>query len=337
MGPVNTVTKSASEHGLGYDGAPIGKTQIHVKGKPVSVASVQLDSRTVIRADKWLRIATLHDEDLIEGETVSEPASFVERLKSTGLNADVFTFAQKVPDTTPRYTYHLEWDNLAVIPITSFADWWENRVEPSVRRAVRKATKAGVVTKVAEFDDEFVRGIVSINNETPLRQGKAFWHFQKSFEAVKQENSTYRDRNTFLGAYFDNELIGFIRLTYVDNTASIIQILSKTKYFDKRPANALVAKAVEVCVQRGIAHLVYCNYVYNDPKSSLTEFKRRNGFEKVLVPRYYIPLTFKGKAALRMGLHRRLVERIPKPMLTQLLRIRSFWSTRKVKTVEGGL
>jgi len=44
---------------------------------------------------------------------------------------------------------------------------------------------------------------------------------------------------------------------------------------------------------------MYCNYIYNDPKSSLTEFKRRNGFEQVLLPRYYIPLTLKGKIALR--------------------------------------
>ena len=49
---------------------------------------------------------------------------------------------------------------------------------------------------------------------------------------------------------------------------------------------------------------MYCNYVYNDPNSSLTEFKRRNGFEKVLLPRYYIPLTLKGKLAQRCQFHR---------------------------------
>ena len=38
----------------------------------------------------------------------------------------------------------------------------------SVRRAVRKAAKAGVIVKLAEFDDAFVKGIVNINNETPI-------------------------------------------------------------------------------------------------------------------------------------------------------------------------
>ncbi len=312
----------------------IDHTAIHVKGKAVSVPSVQIDGRTVIATGKWLRTAILQDEDLLEGETVADPSSFMLRLKETRLNADIFTFAQKLPATTPKYTYHMEWDNLAVIPIVTFSDWWEKRVEPSVRRAVRKATKAGVQVKLAEFDDTFVKGIVDIYNETPIRQGKPFWHFQKSFDAAKRENSTYAERNVFLGAYWQDKLVGFIRMTCVDRSANIIQLLSMMSHFDKRPANALVAKAVEICEKRGISYLVYCNYVYNDPNSSLTEFKRRNGFEKMLVPRYYVPLTLKGKIALRLGFHRGITQRIPRPLLKQLLKIRSLWYSRKLETIQ---
>jgi len=82
---------------------------------------------------------------------------------------------------------------------------------------------------------------------------------------------------------------------------------------------------------------MYCNYIYNDPKSSLTEFKRRNGFEQVLLPRYYIPLTLKGKIALRLGLHRGLVQRIPKAVLSQLLKIRNSWYGRRLKDVKESL
>ena len=61
---------------------------------------------------------------------------------------------------------------------------------------------------------------------------------------------------------------------------------------DKRPANALIAKMVEVCEAKGISHLIYGLYNYgNKRNSSLLEFKIRNGFEEFLVPRYYIPLT----------------------------------------------
>lgn len=317
--------------------APVVPTEIRIKGETRFVPSVMIYDRTVITRGRWLKIAAVQDEDLIEGDVVVDPAGFVARLKETELNADVFTFAQSIPNTNPRYSYHIEWDNLAVIPITTFADWWDKQAEPSVRRAVRKAGKAGVSVRLARFDDAFVQGIVHINNETPVRQGRPFWHYGKSVESVRRENSTYAERNIFLGAYFEDELIGFIRITYKDRVANIVQILSMIKHYDKRPANALIAKAVEICSQRELTHLVYYSYVYNDPKSSLTEFKRRNGFQKVLLPRYYISLTTKGTIALKCGLHHSLVKRIPQPLLTALLKFRTQWNARRLKAAEANL
>ena len=125
-----------------------------------------------------------------------------------------------------------------------------------------------------------------------------------------------------------------MRITAVDRVASVIQLLSMMKHLDKRPTNALIAKAVEVCEQKGMSHLMYCNYVYNDPKSSLTEFKRRNGFEQALVPRYYIPLSRKGKIALKWGFHRGLVKQLPKSLVEQLLRARNLWNARKLKAIK---
>jgi hypothetical protein len=312
-------------------------TEIRVKGRAVRVPSARIETRTVLATGKWLRMASIQDEELVQGETVVHPEAFVSQLKESRLKADIFTFAQKLPSTTPKHAYHYEWDNLAVIPITRFAEWWEKRAESSVRRAVRKATKSGVVVKLADFDDAFVRGIVSINDETPFRQGRAFWHFRKSFDDVKRENSTYPGRNAFLGAYLKDELIGFIRMIYTDKVASIVQLLSKVEHYDKRPANALIAKALEICEQEGMSYLMYCNYIYNDPNSSLTEFKRRNGFEQLFLPRYYIPLTLKGKIALRLGLHRGIVQRIPKPVLIRLLRVRSLWYQRKLEAGKAAL
>src|SRR6266702_3588302 len=154
------------------------QTEIRVKGKSVRVPSAEIEGRTVITSGKWLKMATARDEDLIEGETLTNPESFVSQLKQSGLKADIFTFGQRLPECTPKHAYHMDWENLAVIPITTYKDWWDNRAESSVRRAVRKATKSGLVVKRAEFDDEFVNGIVSINDETPVRQGKAFWHYK---------------------------------------------------------------------------------------------------------------------------------------------------------------
>jgi len=303
----------------------IGLIAVGVKGASVLVPSVQIDGRTLITTGRWLKTVCVQDEDLLEHETVADPQSFIERLRAAQLSADLFTFAQRLHETTARYSYHLEWDNFAVIPITTYKDWWEKLIEPSVRRAVRKAAKSGIVVKSVEFDDAFVRGIVDINNETPVRQGKPFWHFHKSFEVVRAEHSTYADRNAFLGAYYNDELVGYIRITYVGRSAHIIQILSKVRHLDKRPTNALLAKAVELCEVMKMSRLVYCNYVYKDPNSSLTEFKKRNGFEKMLVPRYYIPLTTKGKVALSLRLHRGLMHAMPQSLVAKAVKLRNRW------------
>ena len=307
---------------------------IYVQGKVVRVPSVRLEDKSVVKVGRWLETAVVHDEELIEAETTADPESFVSQLKRAGLKADLFTFCQRLPHSEPRYGYHLEWDNFAVIPITTYQDWWKNRVESSVQRAVRKAAKLGVEVRQVEFNDKLLKGIVTINNDSPIRQGREFWHFQKSLEDVRREHLTYADRNIFLGAYYKGELIGYIRMVSINKVASIIQLLTMVKHYDKRSANALIAKAVELCEQKGMTHLVYCNYVYKDPKSSLTEFKRRSGFEQLLLPRYYIPLTLKGRIALRLGLHRGLVRQIPEPMIHLLLRLRNLWYGRRLKAIK---
>ena len=311
-----------------------GQIENRIKGKSILVPSLRIEGRDVITDGNWLKTAVVHDEELLEDETLADPESFISQLKRGGLNADIFAFSQRLPHTTAKFSFPVEWANFAVIPITTYSDWFKNRIESSVQRAIRKAAKNGIVVRQTELDDEFIQGIVNINNDTPIRQGRVFWHFQKSIEEVKHEHLTYAERNVFLGAYLEGELIGYMRMVRIDKVASVIQLLTMTKHYDKRPANALIAKAVELCEQKGMSHLMYCNYVYKDPKSSLTEFKKRSGFEQVLLPRYYIPLTLKGKIALKLGLHRGLAHQIPEPVIRLLLRIRGFWYGRKQKSAK---
>ena len=189
---------------------------------------------------------------------------------------------------------------------------------------MRRAVKRGVVVKEVPFDDEFVRGIKGIYDETPVRQGRAFWHYGKDFEAVKMENSTYLQRSWFVGAFYKDELIGFLKVIMVDRVATLIQILAKNAHRDKRPMNALLSHTVELCVQRGASLLVYGKYRYGKKRpDSLGEFKQRNGFEEVTVPRYYVPLTLKGRIALKLGLHHGLAYMIPSPVADLLRGVRA--------------
>jgi hypothetical protein len=317
--------------GLSAGEVHVGHSEIRVKGKAIPVPSVEIDGRTVIATGRWLKIAAVREEELVEGESIAEPESFISRLKKSGLNADFFTFAQRLPDANARYPYHIEWENAAAIPITTFSRWWKEGAEYSIRKAVNRAKKIGVVVKPAEFNDHFVESTSPIYNEIPVRQGKAFWHYGKDVQTIKRELATYLERSTFIGAYYQDQLIGFMKFTSVGTTATITQILSAKKHFDKRPNNALIAKAVEICESQGRSHFIYGSFVYHDPNSTLTEFKRRNGFESVALPRYYVPLTLRGKIALRLGLHRGIAGSLPKPVLTQLLRIRALWYARKLK------
>jgi hypothetical protein len=102
-----------------------------------------------------------------------------------------------------------------------------------------------------------------------------------------------------------------------------MQILSKDAHRNKRPMNALIAKAVELCEAKGCSHLVYGSYRYAQGADSVTAFKHRNGFEEILVPRYYVPLTTKGRLALYLRLHRGAKERVPDPVLLWLKRLRA--------------
>jgi hypothetical protein len=163
-----------------------------------------------------------------------------------------------------------------------------------------------------------------------------FWHFGKDFETVKRESGTYLDRSEFLGAYFNDDLIGFVKLIYVDRVATIIHILSKNAHQDKRPINALLAKAVEVCGQKEISFLIYGKYTYDGNENSpLTEFKRRNGFEEVKYPRYFLPLTLKGKLAIQLGVHNGVKALIPRSVKDLLRNWRSQFYQRRYSELGG--
>jgi hypothetical protein len=200
---------------------------------------------------------------------------------------------------------------------------------------VKLAEKKGVVVREVAFDEKLVRGIYGIYNECPMRQGRRFPHYGKDFKTVYEDEATYLDSSTFIGAFQGEELIGFIKMVADEGgvQAGLMNILSQIQHRDKAPTNALIAQAVKVCAKRGISSLVYANFAYgNKQHDSLREFKERNGFQRVDVPRYYIPLTRFGWIALRMGFHHRLVDRIPESIAERLREFRKNWQVRRAQT-----
>lgn len=283
---------------------------------------MHIDDHEIIVTSGLIKTARI---ELEWDEDIKDPAKLIRELKKNKVKADIFTFCQRVPETKPKYNYSLEWDYIAAIPIKSFDYWWEKQIDAKTRNMARKAQKKGVVLKIVDFDDEFVKGIECIYNETPIRQGKPFWHYRKDFNTIKKENSTYLDRSEFIGAYHNEELIGFIRLLYGERTARTVQIISMIKHRDKAPTNALIAKAVEVCNNKGIPYLVYGVW----SEGTLGEFKRSNSFEKIDIPRYYIPLSIKGKVALKFKVHHGIRHMLPEKIALRLRDLRTKWYSRK--------
>ena len=301
--------------------------KINIKGKRRSVDSIIIDGKPIVVNGTFLKTASIKDELCDDG--VDSPETIINELRKLGL-ADIFTFDQKLPESEPKFKYYFEWDNIAVLHITSFEDWWKNQIHNDARRMVRKAEKNGVITKVIPFSDDLVKGIKDIYDELPIRQGKPFWHYKKDFNIIKEDNLPFLERSEFIGAYYNNELIGFEKIIYTGNRADPTQLISKIKDRDKSPTNAIVAKSVEICAQKGISFLTYGKYVYGHKEAdTLREFKKRNGFKKIDIPRYYIPLTIKGDLALKLRLHRGLIETVPSFLVDFLIKLRSKFYFRK--------
>src|SRR5829696_7062694 len=136
-----------------------GSVDISVKGKLVRIPATQAEGYTIVSTGRWLRVATIFDEDW-EPRSVEDPGSVVAKLKEQS-GSDLFTFAQKLPATKPVFDYPFVWDNVAAVPITTYAQWWE-KLPQATRRNVRIGEKKNVSTRIVPFDDTLVRGIKSI-------------------------------------------------------------------------------------------------------------------------------------------------------------------------------
>jgi hypothetical protein len=124
-------------------------------------------------------------------------------------------------------------------------------------------------------------------------------------------------------------MIGFLHLVYREDVAAILNLTVKPSQLDKRPANALMAKAVEICEGRKLSYVSYGLYNYGNKRdSSLREFKIRNGFKEILVPRYFVPLTLWGRLCVKAKLHRGLIGNLPPSVISAGVRARALWSKR---------
>jgi hypothetical protein len=288
-----------------------------VKGQPAQIDCLEIDGQTYTVSKGLATVVSLEDEWY---EDVAHPHSVIDALKDSRVGADLFTFWQRLPDVQPQFDFYKELETIAALPIISYEHWWNKQIKSRTRTLIRKAEKA-IEVRETTYDDAFVQGMTDVFNETPVRQGRSFWHYGKTVDTVRRQFSRYLFREDLIGAYHQGDLIGFMMLGNAGRYAVTGQIISKIEHRDKATNNLLIAKAVEICERKKLAYLVYLHWA----DGSLAEFKRRCGFEPTLVPRYYVPLSAKGRLLLRLGLHRGWKHRLPSSVTARLKNLRRRW------------
>lgn len=281
---------------------------------------------------RLIRIARLDAEKY---HFLDDPQPVLDGLRKCGTRVDLFTFMQRVQEPEPKYSFPMEWDNFAALPVSTFDHWWNKQLGFKARNKAKQAEKKGVVIREVPFDDALIHGIWKIYNECPVRQGRPFSHYGKDLETVRREEATYLDSSVFIAAFLGDEIIGFIKMVSDEtrSQAGLMNIVSMIQHRDKAPTNALVAQAVRACADRGISHLVYANFAYGKKQpDSVADFKERNGFLQINVPRYFVPLTAIGRAGLRLRLHHPLVDLVPEPLVAKLREYRNAWYGRKFQS-----
>jgi hypothetical protein len=295
---------------------------IRWKGVPIRVDAVRAENKAFVILGRFIKTVALRNEWL---QDVKDPETVIRELKASPARIDLLRFWQQIPESKPKYNYYHEWRHVAAIPVTTYNNWLEKQICSKARNKIRKTQKFGVTIQEHKLNDDLVRGVMEIFNQSPTRRGKRFWHYGKDFETVKKEMSFDLRDSIFITAYHEHELIGFIKLYVTERYAMITLILDKTAHRDKAPMNGMIAKAVEVCAHCRIPYLVYTVW----RRGEHGQFQKSNGFEKVSVPEYFVPLTLKGEIALRLGLHKGLKGAIPEKIIVWLLWFRSKWYSMK--------
>ncbi|PYX06323.1 MAG: hypothetical protein DMG88_18725 [Acidobacteria bacterium] len=97
----------------------------------------------------------------------------------------------------------------------------------------------------------------------------------------------------------------------------------------------MIAKAVEVCAEQKIPYLVYGKLQYGKlGNQTLIDFKVNNGFRRIEIPRYYVPLTAKGKLGLKLRPQHGALSLFPGNLVRPALLRRQKWYSLTSKTLK---
>jgi hypothetical protein len=127
-----------------------------LKQMPREIAEFSFQARDVLVHGQLCRRAHVDGDGY---KFLADPESAIAALRRSNERADLFKFLQKLPETSPRYPYPFEWDNLAVLPISTLDHWWSQQIGFKARNKAKQAEKKGIVVREVLFGRVLVPGI----------------------------------------------------------------------------------------------------------------------------------------------------------------------------------
>ncbi len=202
-----------------------------------------------------------------------------------GKGVDLFSFIERSflrRHKQHRFGFYTSSETIGLLQIEGF-DTWVKSLRPRERTTIRKADRIGLKTRVVDVDEDFIQSACRIYNETPIRQGRKYSGFGISVDDVRNKFSNLQSSEV-IGAYIDNKLIGLAWIEFGDQVAAMMSFISLTSRRNKNPNNALMARTVKLCHEKGFRYLTYGNMGYNP---GLDFFKKNNGFQRVCNPKVF--------------------------------------------------
>ena len=135
------------------------------------------------------------------------PGEVIAGLRAGGSRIDLFTFLQRPPETSPKFAYPMEWDNLAVLPISTYdtgglADPVYRKEQGSAgREKGRDCPRSSVRRALPPWNRR-----ISITRPRSAR--KRFPHYGMDLEGARRYAGTFLDRSFFIGALLEDNFLG---------------------------------------------------------------------------------------------------------------------------------
>src|SRR5262245_7167772 len=123
---------------------------------------LDINGRGVRVQGRIIRTARLAGEKCV---FIDDPELVLQGLRSSRERVDLFTFLPSLPAGAPKYSYPIEWDNLAVLEVSTFDHWWNHQIRSYPRNRARQAEKRGVTLREVTFDETLAQGMCDVYNE----------------------------------------------------------------------------------------------------------------------------------------------------------------------------